>query len=277
MITNVPHLARWIAITLAVLTAVALIAVAPTGGARAQVVPTPPISGEVPTEGVALLVAQVDVTAQEAENWLRINGCDVTVLAVASGGSWVLMAPAAPDFTHAPSEAATQGGVIVAGRAFVAFCAPREPGFGLQTATGAGTGGFATQNDARVAAHADFDRLVLEFDEDVIPAYEIAYTTAPQFTCGAGTPVAVEGGATLVVRLTGARLHTDAGELALPARTIDAGLSRIREVREICGFEGQVTWLVGLDQASDYRLTLMQAPARIVLDLPHADCDNCVP
>lgn len=268
---------RRVAITLgAMLAAVALIAGAQTDGARAQV-PAPPITGEVPTEGVALLVAQIDVTPQEAGDWLRVNGCDVTVLAVASGGHWVLMSPAAPNFTHAPFEAATQGGVIVAGRGFVAFCAPRESGFVLEAATGAGTGGFATQIDARVATHADFDRLVLEFDEDVIPAYEIAYATAPQFTCGAGTPVAVEGGATLVVRLSGARVNNDAGELAIPTRTIDAGLSRIREVREICAFEGQVTWLVGLDEASDYRLTLMQTPARVVLDLPHADCENCVP
>jgi len=234
------------------------------------------IVGDVPSEGVALLVTREAATPGELVSALATRGCVTTTIAVTEGGEWVTFVPTAPDFVNAGFEGALDGGVLPAGHPFAVRCADRgAAGFVLDEAHGLGSGGFAMQTDVRAASHPGYDRIVFEFDEDVIPVYDIEYVTETQYTCGQGAPVALEGGAVLRVRFTNARINDDAGNLTIPSRTLDAGLPQLDEAREICAFEGQVTWLLAVDAERPFRLLVMQDPGRIAIDFPHADCEEC--
>lgn len=241
-----------------------------------------PIEGSVPTQGVAILLTRSAVSPSELADALERRGCVATSLAITLDGGWRTYVPGAPTFVNGRFLSALPSGVLAAGAPFAVRCSGDPPtagtGFLLQAAHGLGTGGFATQTDVRVGKHEGYDRIVFEFAEDVIPAYDIEYVTDTQYTCGQGAQVAVEGTATLRVRLSGARIHDDSGTLSIPSRELAPGLPSIAEAREICGFEGEVTWLVGLvglDVDSEFRLFLMQNPGRIVIDIPHADCVGC--
>jgi hypothetical protein len=238
-----------------------------------------PIEGSVPTQGVALLVTRSAVTPSALVDALDGRGCVATSLAVTMDGAWRTYVPGAPEFVNGQFVSTLSAGMLAANTPFAVRCsgdpATAGTGFLLQAAHGLGTGGFATQTDVRVGKHEAYDRIVLEFAEDVIPAYDIEYVTEPQYTCGQGSPVSVEGTVTLRVRLSGARINDDAGEMTIPSRSLMPGLPGIREAREICAFEGEVTWLVGLDVDREFRLFLLQEPGRIVIDIAHTDCADC--
>ena len=238
-----------------------------------------PIEGNVPTQGVAILLTRSAVSPLALADALDVRGCVATSLAITVDGTWRTYVPGAPTFVNGRFLSALPTGSLAAGAPFAVRCSgdPSTAGTGflLRSAHGLGTGGFATQTDVRVGRHDDYDRIVFEFAENVIPAYDIEYVTGPQYTCGQGSEVSVAGAVTLRVRLTGARIHDDSGTLSIPSRELTPGLPSLVEAREICGFEGQVTWLVGLAADSNLRLFLLQEPGRIVIDVPHADCTGC--
>ncbi|MEX2032169.1 MAG: hypothetical protein WEA81_04825, partial [Dehalococcoidia bacterium] len=175
-----------------------------------------PIAGSVPTQGVALLVTVSAVTPSALVDAHDGRGCVATSLAVTRDGAWRTFVPGAPEFVNEQFVSTLSAGMLAANTPFAVRCsgdpATAGTGFLLQSAQGLGTGGFATQTDVRVGKHEAYDRIVFEFAEDVIPAYDIEYVTEPQFTCGQGSPVSVEGTVTLRVRLSGARINDDAGE-----------------------------------------------------------------
>jgi hypothetical protein len=73
----------------------------------------------------------------------------------------------------------------------------------------------------------------------------------------------------LRVRLETARINDDDGQLTIPSRTLTPSLPALLEAQEICGFEGQVIWLLGLDAEQPFQLQLLANPARLVIDIPH--------
>src|SRR5213596_2447102 len=113
----------------------------------------------------------------------------------------------------------------------------------VETATGASPG---------------YDRVVFEFAGDSVPGYRVEYTTKPVQRCGSGDPVTVAGTGHLIVRFVPAERHRTPG---LPA---------VRELTLICDFEGQVAWVLGLAAPSEYRVSELTGPARLVLDVRHA-------
>lgn len=235
-------------------------------GERPASAQTAPFSGELPAEGVALLAVTDATSSADLAAALHDQGCGVRALVIYEDGRPRLYTPGAPAFVN--------GGFPVtlpAGQLFLVRCEViLEGDFVLLDAVGLGSGGFAEQSDVRAASHAGYDRFVVEFEEDVIPTYAVEYVTDTQFTCGQGAPVTVAGNATLRLHLTNARIHNEAGEMTIPTRALTPGLPAIKEAREICGFEGHVTWLLGLDEETPFRMFILQAPARIVIDIPTA-------
>ena len=116
---------------------------------------------------------------------------------------------------------------------------------------------------------AGYDRIVFEFagDSGTPPGYRIEYTTGPVQRCGSGDPVAVAGAARLVVRFEPAQAHDAHGALTPAARHYAPGLPAVREMTLICDFEGQVTWVLGIAAPSEYRVSELTGPARLVLDV----------
>jgi hypothetical protein len=122
----------------------------------------------------------------------------------------------------------------------------------------------------RAADHPGFDRLVFEFRNGV-PGYDVGYVEPPVRADGSGDPVAVSGGAVLVIRMEPA-LDADLAQESAP-RTytgptrFSPSTSTIVEAVRIGGFEAVLTWAAGVDERRPFRVTRLDNPARIVIDI----------
>jgi hypothetical protein len=128
--------------------------------------------------------------------------------------------------------------------------------------------GTALLRDVRLGVHPEeggWDRIVFEFDEDLPPG-SIAYV--PSVTaCGSGAPVTVAGDAVLLVRFNQSAAHTDAGQPTIQRTTLQGAGDAILEARQICDFEGQVEWALGVDDRVRFKVTLLNNPRRVVIDI----------
>jgi hypothetical protein len=129
---------------------------------------------------------------------------------------------------------------------------------------------IALLTGVRAASHDGYDRVVFEFRNGV-PGYEVRYVERPVLADGSGEPVAVDGGVVLLVRMEPA-LDADLTKESAP-RTY-TGPNRLRpdtqavvELVRTGGFESVLTWAVGLDEKRPFRVTRLDDPARIVIDV----------
>ena len=123
--------------------------------------------------------------------------------------------------------------------------------------------------EAATGASPGHDRVVFEFTGDSVPGYRVEYTTKPVQRCGSGDPVTVAGAGRLIVRFEPAQAHDEQGSLAPGERHRTPGLPAVRELTLICDFEGQVAWVLGITARSEYRVSELTGPARLVLDVRH--------
>jgi len=121
----------------------------------------------------------------------------------------------------------------------------------------------------RAARHEGYDRVVFEF-RNALPGYDVRYVTPPVRQDGSGKVVPVEGAAVVRIRMENA-LDADLRKPSAP-RTY-TGPARLRpgtpEVAELVragGFEGVLTWVAGLRDRVDFRVTTLRAPPRLVVD-----------
>jgi len=126
--------------------------------------------------------------------------------------------------------------------------------------------GAAILRDVRTGDQQTVDRIVFEIEGPKLPDYDVKYVTRPVH-CGSGLPVKVDGSAFLQVRLSPAQAHTEAGASTVATLQRKVRLPIIREIREICDFEGDVTWIVGLSARKEYKVLELEAPARLVIDI----------
>ena len=143
---------------------------------------------------------------------------------------------------------------------------PAPDGWTAGASTGGTAGGIATLTAVRSARHADYDRVVFEFDTHV-PAYRIDYVDSPQEECGSGEAVRVAGDGWLRVALEPANAHTEAGQPTAPRRITDPAGTNLRELRRICDFEAHVDWVIGVGSPNRYRAFTLERPARLVIDI----------
>jgi hypothetical protein len=127
--------------------------------------------------------------------------------------------------------------------------------------------GSAVLRDVRTGDQATFDRVVFEFEGTTLPDAEIKVVERP-IQCGSGLPVQVAGKVYLQVRLTPAQAHTEEGKPTLTNRGRKLNLPILREVRQICDFEGEVTWILGLAERREHKTMELQGPTRLVIDIP---------
>lgn len=119
--------------------------------------------------------------------------------------------------------------------------------------------------------HSGFDRVVFEFSGDSLPGYEIQYVTGPIRSCGSGDIVALAGPGRLLVRLEQAQAHDTLGRVTLERRAFAPGLPQVRELKQVCDFEGQVEWAVSLTATHRYRVLEAAEPPRVIVDVRHHD------
>lgn len=128
----------------------------------------------------------------------------------------------------------------------------------------------ALLTDVRAAAHSGYDRVVFEF-RNGLPGYDVRYVEPPVLADGSGEEVPVAGAAALVVRMEPA-LDADLTQESAP-RTytgparFSPSTATIVELVRTGGFEAVLTWAVGVDEKRPFRVTRLEDPARIVIDV----------
>lgn len=133
--------------------------------------------------------------------------------------------------------------------------------------TGGSTLAAPRVSAVRASHNPGFDRLVIEFTEQVVPSYEIK-SSSDIFGSPSGFSVRVDGNAFFSIRASG-QAHTDTGQRSYPQPDpYRPGLPLIREVNLITDFEGAVIFGVGLERSACPTVLVLASPPRIVLDFP---------
>ncbi|MBZ4420329.1 hypothetical protein [Myxococcus sp. RHSTA-1-4] len=126
-----------------------------------------------------------------------------------------------------------------------------------------------TLRSVRAGQHADYDRVVFEFEGTQLPGYALEYVDTPIIQCGSGDPTPVAGQGWLQVRFTPARAHNDQGQATVAEREMKPNLPILVELERTCDFEGEVTWVLGNKKPNKYRVMELREPARLVVDVQH--------
>lgn len=130
-----------------------------------------------------------------------------------------------------------------------------------------GARGVATVRDIRVGRNEGFDRLVIGFGADPVPAYRIEYVAPPLRACGSGEPVGLDGRAVLLVQLRMTQAHDEQGRVTVARPEIRADMPALRQVKLVCDFEGEVAVALGVARANPYRVLLEESPSRLIIDV----------
>ena len=128
--------------------------------------------------------------------------------------------------------------------------------------------GMGMLTSVRAARHDGFDRVVWEL-AGATPGVHVEYVDAPVRQCGSGEAVSLPGDGWLEVRLEPARAHTEEGRPTMAARRQAPALPVVEEMVQTCDFEAVVTWILATRSPEPFRLTLLDEPPRVVVDVRH--------
>ncbi|WP_140797083.1 AMIN-like domain-containing (lipo)protein [Myxococcus xanthus] len=126
-----------------------------------------------------------------------------------------------------------------------------------------------TLRSVRAGTHADFDRVVFEFDGPQVPGYQLQYVDKPIIQCGSGDETPLAGKGFLQVTLSPARGHDDQGRATVAALEMKPKLPALLELVRTCDFEAEVTWVLGTKAPNDFRVMELHDPTRLVVDVKH--------
>jgi hypothetical protein len=192
----------------------------------------------------------------------------------------LLLAPAGcgGDDDNAATTAATTTATATTPATTTATATTTTPAAGIDTLEGAGTTPVtapATNEETalltavRAARHEGYDRVVFEF-RNALPGYDVRYVAPPVRQDGSGQVVTVQGDAVARIRMENA-LDADLRRPSAPMTytgptRIRPGTPEVAELVRAGGFEGVLTWVAGLRDRVDFRVTTLQAPPRLVVD-----------
>lgn len=117
----------------------------------------------------------------------------------------------------------------------------------------------------RAAHRDDVDRVVFEFRGGV-PGHRVGYV-GRLFADGSGRRVHVAGRALLRVRFEPAQAHEDDGSSTEAPRRVAFPLPNVMTAVRAGDFEGVTTYGLGLAKQTRVRVTTLQAPPRVVVEV----------
>lgn len=124
--------------------------------------------------------------------------------------------------------------------------------------------------DIRAGAHDCYDRVVIEFGPHgpgiTFPGYDVHYTSNPVTGDGPNS-VTVRGGAALRVKVNAWMPNPDSTGYAGPSDIIAATTTHVLEMHQVDNFEGVTVWAIGIDKVRPVRVTRLDSPARLVIDV----------
>lgn len=121
----------------------------------------------------------------------------------------------------------------------------------------------------RTGKHEFYDRVVFEFEGNALPGYVIEYVNKPVRDCGRGEVVPLSSDEVLMITLQPANAHTEAGQPTVRSPQLNTDSRLLKEMKQICDFEAQVQWILGLTLPNPYRVLELTNPARLVIDIGH--------
>jgi len=127
----------------------------------------------------------------------------------------------------------------------------------------------ALLTDVRAARHEGFDRLVFQF-RNVLPGYDVRYVARPVRQDGSGRSVPIAGSSVVRIRMESA-LDADLSQASAPLtysgpQRFTPGTPELAELARAGSFEGVLTWVAGLRDPVDFRVTTLAGPPRLVVD-----------
>lgn len=132
------------------------------------------------------------------------------------------------------------------------------------------TDGHALLGAVRSSRHEGYDRVVFEFT-NALPGYQVQYVDEPVHEDGSGEEVDVAGDHVLLVRMenaSGADLSKeDAPQTYTGPTRFDPGTPEVAELVRVGDFEGVLTWAIGVRDEVAFRVTTLDGPPRLVVDV----------
>lgn len=124
-------------------------------------------------------------------------------------------------------------------------------------------------SEVRTAGHENFDRVVFQFLGAELPGYHVEYIESPVTKCGSGETAVLLGDSYLEVRFTDSQAHTPEGDATIKERDRKPLLTTIKQLMITCDFEGETTWVLGIPEKRNYRVTELTNPTRLAVDIKH--------
>lgn len=118
----------------------------------------------------------------------------------------------------------------------------------------------------RAAHRGDVDRVVFEFRGGLPAKRQVGYVDR-LLADGSGRRVRVAGQALLRVRFERAQAHTDDGSPTAAPRRVAYALPNVMTAVRAGDFEAVTTYGIGLARRTPFRVTTLQAPPRVVVEV----------
>ncbi|MEV3902383.1 hypothetical protein AB0K11_08660 [Mycobacterium sp. NPDC050551] len=137
-------------------------------------------------------------------------------------------------------------------------------------ATAAGNGGTAHLSNVRMAPQDGYDRLVLEFT-DQLPDYTIGYRPLPAKADGSGDEIPLPGASALLqITLKPAVADWDYSNHDYQGpETITSKTAVVTEATMAGDIEAVLTWVVGLRARVPFRVDAVDDPPTLIVDFEH--------
>jgi len=130
--------------------------------------------------------------------------------------------------------------------------------------------------DARLGAHSEFDRFVLEFEPNPTSAiggppdsYSIQWASQPPIQFGSGQEIEIAGTEYLEILLHGYAYSrgTVPSEYAGPTEVQARGTINVIEAVFGGEVEGKMVWAIGVNNQTGFRVLEISDPPRLVIDI----------
>lgn len=128
--------------------------------------------------------------------------------------------------------------------------------------------GPVTLREVRTGEREEYDRVVFEFEGGLPPGFRVEYIDKLTRKCGSDE-LKVLGGTWLLVRMTPARARNDSGRTTVEGVKMDDDLKVAKLVRQVCDADGQLEWMIEVNDRKPYRAETLPDPARLVVDIKH--------
>ena len=177
-------------------------------------------------------------------------------------------APATAAVTAQASSTATTPAAPSPVATAASACSPvQTTGLNQLLVQSAPQGGQIILDDVSVATFPCFDRITFQWPESNYPGVHVRYVTG-WTACGSGNPVATAGPAQIAVTLDPAAAHDQYGNVTVPNLTLAPGYPSLKEARQTCDYEGEVTWVIGTELRL-FTVDYLAGPTRLVIDVYH--------